>query len=164
MSEFDARRGVKMKVAALFQFGAERSSPGRAVIALIIAPFLMAPLAGILLAMPDILAGRVLLPSFTGLIRSLEGLGWALLRGALFFGTPIWLLLYFSRKENILTYTALGLAAGLGCAIWLGYAFRGIFDADMVPAALLAGVMGATTAATFWLIARQSASNKPFNS
>jgi hypothetical protein len=72
----------------------------------------------------------------------------------LLFGVPTWIGLRLIHRESGVAYALAGLAWGMLGTIWLSYAFRNGWSADLLPHAVFAGFMGAFTAATFWSIAR----------
>jgi hypothetical protein len=132
-------------------FGPGRSSVLRGLLALFVAPVLVAfPFAAVLYTL-DVMHGGGGLP--TG-ARSLIRLALRLVPPTLLFGAPVWLILRLIRRESGWVYLLAGFIEGLLILIWLGSAFSRDFPRDLMPYALPASVLGASIAAAFWFLAR----------
>ena len=138
--------------------GAGRSSALRGMLALFVAPVLIAfPLAAFLYTLDVLHGGGGLPTAATSLVRLALGL----VRLTLVFGTPVWLILRLIRRESGWVYLLAGLTEGLLISIALGYGFSRDFPRDLMPYVLLAGAIGVSVAAVFWFLARDPTMQQP---
>lgn len=141
------------KAAIIAQY---RSSARRCLLALILAPSLLAlPLLLILLLVFNL--GSSDGHDITSMREQARAIGVvliALIGGTVVFGLPAWILLRAARRESDLTYGLAGLAEGLFAAFCAGYSGSGPLRLYQAIGFGLLGLAGGAIAWTFWRIAR----------